>query len=307
VTRFPTPLPLGRQRDWIWRGWRIRYAFLRAQLASDTSAPVLFLHGFGSSLSQWQRNLSPLSQTHTTYALDLLGFGASEKASTAYNVALWAEQTYEFWKTFINRPMVLVGHSLGAVVALAAAVNHPEMLDGLVLLTLPPARQELLSGKTQAIALWVEGLFASPLLLRPIFLLVRRPQILRAALRMAYVDPGYVTDELISDFIKPTFERGAGTVFNRLAKARTQTSYTPEIRTLLPQLQKPILLLWGEGDRVVPLNQGKHFPELNPQVELVTLPNAGHCLYDECADRVNAEILRWIDHVRPSQEYQEGQ
>lgn len=299
MIRVPTDLPLGLQRDWLWRGWRLRYAFLRAAHPSPASAPVLFLHGFGASLSQWQRNLSPLSQSHTIYALDFLGFGASEKAATAYNVDLWAEQAYEFWKTFINRPMVLVGHSLGAVVAVAAAARHPEMLDGLVLLTLPPARQELLSGKVQTLALSIERLFANPLLLRPIFSLVRRPGVLRSALRMAYVNHDYVTDELIEDFIKPTFEQGAADVFTRLARARTQTSYTPEIRALLPQVDRPTLLLWGEGDRVVPLSQGRHFPELNPRVELVTLSDAGHCLYDECADRVNAAILNWIERVRP--------
>lgn len=198
--------------------------------------------------------------------------------------------------------MVLVGHSLGAVVALAAAVAHPEMMQGLVLLTLPPARQELSSSRLFALASAVEGLFANPVVLRPAFWLFRQPRFLRVVLSAAYSDRTYVTDELISSFTAPTLDRGAAGVFSRLAKARTQTDYTPEIRTLLPQCQTSILVLWGERDRVVPLTQGKQLPLLNPRLTLVEIANAGHCLYDECAEQINQTILNWIEDELPFKE-----
>jgi pimeloyl-ACP methyl ester carboxylesterase len=288
--------PLGCQRDWVWRGWQIRYAYLRAGVGADpqTTMPLCLLHGFGSSLTQWQTNLLPLSQFHTVYALDLLGFGASEKAPTLYNIPFWAEQVYDFWRAFIRQPMVLIGHSLGAVVGLAAAIAHPEMIKSLVLLTLPPARQELLSGGIQTVALAIERLFTHPLLLKPVFNLFRQPFVLRTVLRAAYANPEYVTEALISSFVAPALDHGADEVFVRLAKARTDTHYSPEIKMLVPQIQKSILVLWGQQDRVVPLSQGKDLPLLNPLLKLVEIPNAGHCLYDECADRVNQEILQWV-------------
>lgn len=288
--------PLGCQRDWVWRGWQIRYAYVRAGIEADpqTTLPICLLHGFGSSLAQWQTNLLPLSQFHTVYALDLLGFGASEKASTLYNISMWAEQMYDFWRTFIKQPMVLIGHSLGAVVALTAAIAHPEMVKSLVMLTLPPARQELLPGGVQTVALAVERLFTHPLLIKPIFNLFRQPAVLRTVLRAAYANPEYVTEELVSSFVTPALDRGADEVFVRLARARTDTDYSPAINVLVPQLQKPMLVLWGQQDRVVPLSQGKDLPTLNPLLKLVEIPNAGHCLYDECADRVNQEILQWV-------------
>lgn len=300
-----SPHPIGFQRTWFWRGWRIRYTYIRAAAAeAQTSLPVVFIHGFGSSLQQWRSNLPALSQHHTIYAIDLLGFGASEKAATNYSTQLWAEQIYEFWRSFIGQPMVLVGHSLGAVVALAAAVAHPEMMAGLVLLTLPPARQELNSSRLFALASTVEGWFANPLLLRPAFWLFRQPRFLKVVLTAAYSDRTYVTNELITSFTAPTLERGAAGVFSRLAKARTQADYTPEIKTLLPQCRSPILVLWGERDRVVPLSQGKQLPSLNPQLKLVEIPNAGHCLYDECAEQINQMVLDWIEDELSLKDYQ---
>ncbi len=293
--RSLTSTALGSQRDWGWRGWQVRYTFLRAVEPRVEAPPILLLHGFGSSLSQWQANLQPLSQHNTVYALDLLGFGASEKAPAAYDVAFWVEQVHDFWRSLIHTPIIIVGHSLGAAVALAAAAKYPDMAERLVLLTLPPARQELISGKMVELALGAERMFTSPLILGPVFALVRSPRLIRAVLRgLVYHNRDFVTDNLVNTFLTPILDRDAARVFYRLAKSRTRTDYSPEIRVLLPQVQRPILLLWGERDRVVPLVQGVSMPDLNPQLRLVVVPDGGHCLYDECADCVNQEILTWI-------------
>jgi pimeloyl-ACP methyl ester carboxylesterase len=284
---------LGSQRDWIWRGWQVRYTFVRSATPTD-QPPILFLHGFGSSLAQWQENLLPLSQTHPVYALDLVGFGASEKADTAYKVELWADQVYDFWRTFIGEPIVLVGHSLGALVALTAAVAYPEMVKNLALLTLPASRQELLIGSLQSWVGRIESFFTSPLVIRLLFQMVRRPGIIRAILKAAYVNPERITEELIASFLTPGFDRGASKAFYRLSKARTQIDFSLKTEDLLPQVTVPILVVWGEGDRVIPIVRGRQLSSFNSQLRLVEIPEAGHCLYDECAECVNAELLAWL-------------
>lgn len=288
---------LGSQRDWIWRGWKVRYTFAHppSNAATDSNAPLLMLHGFGSALTQWHENLLPLSQASSVYALDLIGFGVSEKASTTYKVGLWVDQVYEFWRTFIGRPMVLVGHSLGALVALSAAVAHPEMVDRLVLITLPAARQELLPTWLQPIVATVEGMFTTPLLVKPLFQVILRPNVIRAVLRKVYVNQEHVTETLIEGFLTPGLDRGASRAFCRLAQARTQTDFSRATKELLQEVEVPILLLWGEQDRVIPISWGRQIAEtLGSQLTLVEIPDAGHCPYDECADRVNAEILAWL-------------
>ncbi|WNZ21762.1 alpha/beta fold hydrolase [Leptolyngbya sp. NK1-12] len=290
-------LQLGFQRDWIWRGWKVRYTFAWSGQArsGEEATPLLLLHGFGSALTQWHENILPLSQAHPVYALDLVGFGVSEKASTTYKVGLWVEQIYEFWRVFINRPIALVGHSLGALVALSAAVAHPEMVERLILITLPAARQEILPGWLQPLVASVEGLFTTPLLVRPLFKLVLRPGVIRSVLRKVYINQERVTEALIESFLQPGYDRGASRAFCRLAQARTQTDFSRATKELLQEVDVPILLLWGEQDRVIPLTWGKHIANaLHSQLQLVEIPDAGHCPYDESAERVNAEILAWL-------------
>jgi len=286
---------LGSQRDWVWRGWQTRYTYIRAaDPIHPDSTPIVFLHGFGASLTQWRSNLIPLSQTHTVYALDLLGFGASEKAPTDFRVGLWVDQVRDFCRELIGQPVILVGHSLGALVALTAAVIDPELVHGMVLLTLPASRQELLPGWSQSWVGKIESIFATPFLIRPLLRVIRRPGFLRAVLKTVYSNREYVTDELISSFAIPAYDRGAAKVLCRLVQARTQNDFSLSTKTLLQDLDLPMLLLWGEQDRVIPLTWGRQLPLINPQLKMVEIPDSGHCPYDECADRVNQEILAWV-------------
>lgn len=295
--RFHVASPLGAQRDWIWRGWRMRYSFAHPsnQSSPTEQAPILLLHGFGSALTQWHENILPLSQVHPVYALDLIGFGVSEKASTTYNVKLWVEQVYEFWRMFINRPMALVGHSLGALVALTAAATHPEMVEKLVLLTLPASRQEMLPDWLQPLVVSIENMFTTPLFVRPLFKLIRRPSVIRSVLRQVYINQGRVTEALVENFVTPGYDQGAARAFCRLAQARTQTDFSRETKDLLQEIPQPLLVLWGEQDRVIPIAWGRQIAaDLGDRLRLVEIPDAGHCPYDEAFERVNYEILSWL-------------
>jgi len=282
------------QRDWIWRGWRVRYTCLRSP--NPDGCPIVFLHGFGAALTQWRANLQPLSEHHTIYALDLLGFGASEKASTEYRVGLWVEQVRDFCQQFIGEPVVLVGHSLGALVALSTTIADPELVYRLVLVTLPSSRQEMLPQRIQSLVHSVENAFANPFLISLILRIARRPSFIRAALQKVYSNAHHVTDELVSSFVIPAQDRGAERTLLKLVRARTATDFSEDTRSLLNQLAIPALVLWGEQDRVIPIQWGRQLADFHSHLKLVELPNSGHCPYDECAERVNQEILHWIEH-----------
>lgn len=288
---------LGEQRDWVWRGWRVRYTFLRPATATPQAMPILFLHGFGAAIGHWRFNLQALAETHLVYALDFLGFGASTKAATAYSVDLWATQVYDFWRTWIGQPVLLVGHSLGALVAVTAAVSHPEMVRSLALLTLPAARQEGLPRWAVPLVGAIEGVFASPLLLKPLFQVARRPGFIQAGLRMAYHDPSRVDATVLRIYTTPPRDRGAERAFCWLVRSSTQPGYSPHLHSLLPQLTCPTLLLWGERDRIVPLTLADQWLPLSPYLTLKTFATAGHCLYDECPEAVNQALLDWaLEH-----------
>lgn len=285
---------LGVQRDWIWRGWRVRYTCLRSP--NPDGCPILFLHGFGAALTQWRANLLPLSEHHTIYALDLLGFGASEKASTEYRVNLWVEQVRDFCEQFVGEPVVLVGHSLGALVALSTTIADPALVQRLVLVTLPSTRQEMLPNWLQSMVHSIENAFANPFLISLILRIARRPSFIRSALQKVYANAHHVTDELVSSFITPALEPGAERTLLKLVRSRTATDFSEDTRSLLSNLHIPALVLWGEQDRVIPIQWGRQLADFNPRLKLVELPNSGHCPYDECAERVNREILHWIEY-----------
>lgn len=291
---------LPKTRYWYWRGWRVRYQVLlsTAPEASDR-APLLLLHGFGASLEQWRDNFAALAQHRTVYALDLLGFGDSEKAATVYNTDLWSEQVYDFWQSWVSRPAVLMGHSLGALVALNNAVINPNMVDQLIMLTLPAAREELLTGWMGAISHTAERLFSTPLIIRPLFQIFRRPSVIQTVLRGIYQQKSRVDNRLVRQFVLPTEEYGAARALCYLVRSRTELQFTPETQKLIPQLTQRTLLLWGQADQVIPPTWGEQVAPLNPLVTFKILPGVGHCLYDDEPDLVNQQVLDWLEE-KPS-------
>ncbi len=292
-------LALGEQRVWYWRGWRIRYTHLLETPGTHHETPLLLLHGAGSSLEQWRENLMAFAQQRPVYAMDLLGFGGSQKAAIALNTDLWVAQVAAFWQTYLGRPMILMGHSLGASVALQAATSHPEQVERLVMLTLPAARQEL-GGAAAKVGAVVESWFASPLLLRPLFKLVSRPGLIRSVLMKLYRDPNRVDQALLDGFVRPTQERGAVRTFCYLVKSRTADDFSPATRDLIGLVQVPALLLWGKGDRVIPIAWGQYVNTLSAQLTFVELENAGHFFYDESAAELHDLIDQWLAGVLPA-------
>ena len=290
-----TSLAIAQMRYWYWRGWRIRYWVLpAAEPSTEPVPPVLMLHGFGASLNQWRDNFSELARHRPVYALDLLGFGDSEKASTVFGADLWSAQVHDFWETWIGCPVVLVGHSLGGLVALNNAVTYPEMVQQLVLLTLPAAREELLTGWIEQVSRNMERLFSTPLLIRPLFQFVRQSWVIRGVLRSLYRPLERVDAELVCQYVKPTHDRGAARTLCYLVKSRTELQFTPRTKTLIAQLNAPTLLLWGALDKVIPLSWGKQIAPLNPLVTFQVLPNVGHCAFDEEPTQINRMILDWL-------------
>ncbi len=301
---------LGEQRIWYWRGWRIRYTHVvgpgpltdrQSQSWTDSieAAPFLLLHGAGSSLEQWRENLIELARDRPVYALDLVGFGGSEKIANPVNTTLWMQQVADFWQTFLRRPMILTGHSLGALVALQTATTYPQRVERLILLTLPAARQEL-GGAASRIGSVVEGWFASPLLIRPLFRLVRQPWLIRFALRAIAQNPSKVDDSLVKGFIRPTQERGAARTFCYLVRSRTSDDFSPLTKDLISQVQMPTLLLWGKCDRVIPIDWGRYVDTLNDQLTFVEIEDAGHFFYDELALDFHDLVDQWLKELTSS-------
>lgn len=287
---------IGNQRDWVWRGWQIRYTYIRPAENKHLDTPLILLHGFGASIGHWRHNLQVLGSCHTVYALDLLGFGASQKAPVNYSIELWAEQVYDFWKAFIRQPVVLIGNSNGSLISLALAAAHPDMVMGIVMMSLPDPslEQEAIPTFLRPLVMGIKNIVASPLILKPIFNLVRRPKILRLWAGIAYANPEAITDELVEILAGPPQDRGSARAFSALFKAAIGVNFSPQLKVLLPKLTIPMLLIWGQKDRFVPPVLASRFTQYNEKLQLLNIEDVGHCPHDECPEQVNRAILDWI-------------
>jgi len=103
---------------------------------------VLFVHGFGGNAGQFRKNMPYLAnQGYQPYAIDLLGYGYSDKPNPKlyetnyiYNFENFADQTLKFVDEVVRQPCVLVGHSVGAVVTLQSAAQTSKYVKGVVLI-----------------------------------------------------------------------------------------------------------------------------------------------------------------------------
>ncbi|BAQ66681.1 alpha/beta fold hydrolase [Geminocystis sp. NIES-3709] len=280
---------IGNQRDWIWRGWRIRYTFQRVAVENQSNdIPIILLHGFGASLNHWRYNIPVLSQYHTVYALDLLGFGTSKKAYTDYGIELWSKLVYDFWHTFITKPCIIIGNSIGSLIALNTVAQYPIITKELVMLSLPDiySRQ-----KIQPFIEKLENLVASPLLIRLIFYLARQPSFIRRCLKVAYIDHTNINDELVNFITNATLDRGSARALIALSKSVKKFPFSAE--ELLKQIDIPILLLWGKLDRLIPPNYAQKLAQVNPKIELKLLDNLGHCIHDESPKLFHKIFFDW--------------
>lgn len=115
---------------WNWQNHRIHYV-----QAGSSGAPIVLVHGFGASAYHWRYNIIELAKKHRVFAVDLLGFGWSDKALVDYSSNIWSDQIAAFIKEVVNDgPVVLAGNSLGGYNSLATAARYPELVKGVVLL-----------------------------------------------------------------------------------------------------------------------------------------------------------------------------
>lgn len=289
---------IGRQRDWLWRGWQVRYSFqIPSNQSTLNSTPIILIHGFGAAIEHWRKNIPVLAENYPVYALDLIGFGASRKVKTFYSTYLWAEQIYDFWRIFINQPVIIIGNSIGSLVAMTAAHLYPAMLKGIVMLSLPDVslRQEMIPKPLQPVVRAIENIVACPLLIKILFkVFIRQPLIIRNWLKIAYADNQAITEELVKIISQPPQDLAADIAFNALFRSLSRPQFAPSAKEILPQLQIPILLIWGLQDRMVPAKLAKMYSNLNPLITLVELENVGHCPHDECPERFHQIFLAWL-------------
>jgi pimeloyl-ACP methyl ester carboxylesterase len=275
---------------WTWKGHTIVYTVM------GTGRPLLLLHGFGASIGHWRKNIPVLAAAgYQVFAIDLLGFGGSDKPAVDYTLDLWQEQLYDFWSAHIQEPTIWVGNSIGGLLCLMLLANHPELAAGSVLLNCAGGlnhRPDELNLPLRIVMGTFTKLVRSPVVGGFIFNQIRQKHRIRETLFQVYRDRGAVTDELIDLLYAPSCDPGAQQVFASVISAPPG----PAPVELLPNVRVPLLVLWGEADPWTPIAGAKIYQELatHKPVKFIPIPNTGHCPHDENPDQVNQLMLEWL-------------
>jgi pimeloyl-ACP methyl ester carboxylesterase len=231
--------------------------------------PLVFLHGLGGSWQNWLENLPHFARTHRVIALDLPGFGASPMPPWELSIPAYGR----YFRDFLERVRIdrcsLVSNSMGGFIATELAVNEPERVDDLVLvsaagITWARARRE----QAEMAARMARA--GAPLALRFQMSGIRRPKVRRRIFRGLWYEPNSLRRELIWEQVVPALN-SPGT-FDAM---RTLVGY--DIRHRLEEIEVPTLIVWGRQDGVVPVPAAASYKKrIGDNAELVIFDRCGH-------------------------------
>lgn len=232
-------------------GLHVRYVDL------GSGMPLLLVHGLGGAIESWANNIDALAKEMRVIALDLPGFGYSDKPKTSYTIKFYAD----FIAGFVNKlnvaPLAVAGSSLGGHIACELAITHPEAVSKLVLVSPPGALPKSFTG-TPALKKYVKVLKAKS-----------AAEVKRA---LFAVDNKPVSDEYANMVFEKLAMPGAKEAFMSALKGSARA---PRLGKRLSKIRAPTLVLWGKDDLMIPPKYVEPFAGMKNS-RIVLLEDCGH-------------------------------
>lgn len=261
--------------------------------AGDPARPaVVFIHGYGTSHYAWRHQIPALARTFHVFAPDLLGFGDSSKPrDIAYTPELWVGQLTTFLEHACAKPVAVVGHSLGGLLAGYLAERRPDLVNALVMVASAGAATPLQS----VLVNFPFVLMRTPVLGRRFFELVMQRRFIEWNIRnRLYVNPAAVTPELVEFYQHALFDPENFEIVFEVMKGFHEYVMTDEMTRRITQ---PTMILWGKRDTFVLPTRGEQLHRLIPNSELHILPDAAHCPHEDQPDEVNRRLLDFLGRI----------
>jgi pimeloyl-ACP methyl ester carboxylesterase len=248
---------------------------------------ALLIHGWSSSWYALSPLMPMLSERYHCIAVDLPGYGESPKMHTRATIAGYADLMADFVREISgDRPVVLVGHSMGGMISMTMALRHPDLVERMILLC------PTVSGR---LSMFI-NLFISPVTIMERFAVANwlvsalEPHFMTITDRLmrpaSFAEQTGITGEdyhrLRSDARRP----GQGRVRAECYWAMRDNDLTGK----LAQIDKPALIVWGMEDNTVPLRDASIVATEWPDADLRVIPNAGHWPQFETPD----VVLRYV-------------
>lgn len=254
---------------------------------------LLFLHGMGSNLQAWKKNIDALRHSYRCIALDLPGYGKSSQESYPFSMSFFTESVLAFIDRLQLKNVVLVGHSMGGQITMAAAIKRPGLLSKLILVA--PAGFETFSKTEKA---WFNA--------------TMRPEILKAMpvaqiVRNFEINFYKFPDDarfMINDRLLMRKSAAAYDHYCRMIPKCIKGMLGEPIFSRLPEIKLPCLLFFGEEDELIPnrfIHSGLRPEDVAragcralPNCQLQMLPQAGHFAQWDQAYLVNSSIYSFL-------------
>jgi pyruvate dehydrogenase E2 component (dihydrolipoamide acetyltransferase) len=247
-------------------GLCVRYA-----RKGEGAQTVLFIHGFGGDLDNWLFNLDALADAYTVVALDLPAHGQSTASLPGTTLAELAAFVGRFMDALDIADAHLVGHSMGGGIAAQLALDAPQRVRSVALIAGAGLGDEVNNSYTEG------------------FVGAQSRRELKPVVELLFADAGLVSRQMLDDLLKYKRLDGVADALGALGAslfAGGRQGEQPGRR--LDARAMPVLVVWGEQDRIIPPAHAAHAPE-GATVKL--LPGAGHMPQMEKAGEVNA-LLR---------------
>ncbi len=275
------------ERRYAWRHGEVTYK------VKGRGAPIVLIHGIyaGASSFEYRRVFDLLARDFRVYAVDLLGFGQSQRPPLIYTPTLYETLILDFLTQVVgaaDHPAFVVASSLSAAFTIRAAAERPSLFSRLVLIeptgiesrtgpVAPPAQRALLA------------VLRSPIIGQAFYQLLTSRAGLRYYLRRVYADPNAVTPKLVKTYYAQTHKPGARYPVASLISGALDAP----VRDLYGLLKMPILLVWGQHARLTPLEQARAFRQANPRAE-TRVYDCGDLPQEEKAAEFARDVAAWL-------------
>jgi pimeloyl-ACP methyl ester carboxylesterase len=260
--------------------------------------PILLIHGITSSSRTWKRVMPRLAESHTVIAPDLLGHGRSAKPQGDYSLGAYASGIRDLLVALEVPNATVVGHSLGGGIALQFAYQFPERVGRIVLVDSGGIGHEV-NPLLRAAAL-PGAEFVLPLMFSP-------------TLR----DGALKVRGLLSRIgLQPNADiEGVSEGFASLTQADARRAFLNTVRSVIDTKGQrvsaedrlylagdiPTLIVWGENDRIIPLDHAHRAKGMLRGSRLEVFPGAGHFPFNDDPDRFVSVMREFIETTEPAE------
>lgn len=255
-------------------GTRVRYVDI------GEGPPVVLVHGFASSIENWLSVMPALLKHHRVIALDLRGFGWTDRPVADYSPAAQAKLLRALLAERGVEKATIIGHSWGCSIALAYALEYPQLTERLALYDAWVYESQLPSmfhlARARGLGEVLFGLFYN--------------QQGEERLALGFYDPEVLTEKLAEDV--EHYFGNPGTTYAALEAVRGMRfdEMAPRYHTITA----PTLLLWGREDVVSPVSVGERLLRELPNSKLVIYPRCGHFPMFEAAAQSTRDLLAFL-------------